>query len=220
MRRAVLVLTRLPQPGQAKTRLIPRLGAEGAAELQRCMLLDVLDLLASLPATETVVAYTPPKDGQELRSLVQRPLLLLPQRWESLGERMAEAIADVFSLGFRPVVAVGSDLPTLSLSAVEATFLLLEEPTADVVLGPTPDGGYYLMGLIQPQPELLTEVSMGHAGVLAETRSRAQASGLQVALVAPGSDVDTPKDLLRLQEELAAYPPNAGQRTRQFLLEA
>jgi rSAM/selenodomain-associated transferase 1 len=121
---------------------------------------------------------------------------LLNQVGDDLGQRMHRAFADLFSRGYRKVFIVGTDVPTLPLSVYQEAASLIE--SHDLVLGPATDGGYYLMGLKRPVPELFVDVPWSTANVLAATRRNASAVGLTVALVKEWRDIDAPEDLRAL----------------------
>ena len=187
-----------PAPGEVKTRLAPALGPERACALYAAFVQDLAARLQALPY-EVTWAYWPPESPF--------PALLpgarcRPQRGADLGERMAGAIADAFSEGPTPVMVIGADAPHLPADSIaEAATMLGGE--ADLVLGPAADGGYYLVGLCRPQPELFTGIPWSTAGVLAATGERAAALGLRQHLLAPCFDVDGPGDLALLGAILA-----------------
>lgn len=199
MERIVLLFTKPGVPGRVKTRLIGELTPGEAAALHRALLTDVLRNL---------------RGGRfrlELRWALEEgeraPVLgypAAPQEGHDLGERLYRALADVAVAGAF-VAAVGSDHPELTAARVDEAFAALEDG-ADVALGPTDDGGYYLVA-VHPgavRRELFTDIPWSTSAVLAETLSRAGAAGLAVHLLPPGRDVDTPEDLARLAARLPA----------------
>ena len=118
---------------------------------------------------------------------------LLPQEGDDLGERMADAFARAFARGARRVAIVGTDVPGVTRETVLAALSALD--AADVALGPAEDGGYYLLALREPRPELFAGIAWSTATVAAETRSRAAASGLTVRELPALRDLDTLEDL-------------------------
>ena len=137
------------------------------------------------------------------------------QLGESLGQRLAHVLTHCLSAGFDHVAAIGSDVPTLPAWHVSAAFDLLVDETVDVVLGPSEDGGYHLIGWKRPQPRLLLEVEMSTPRVLQETLDLAAAEGVRVALLPSWYDVDVPEDFDRVMAEVSAGSAG-GRHTREF----
>jgi rSAM/selenodomain-associated transferase 1 len=216
--RALIVMAKEPSPGGTKTRLSPPLTAEQAADLYRCFLLDTLDLMRQVASAQPVIAYAPPEAELAFRDLAAPGFELIPQAGPDLGERLDRVVADCLDRGFRQVVIVASDSPTIPLAILEQAFVELDDPAMDVVLGPCDDGGYYLIGLKQRCPALFRGIVMSTATVLEETLARAGEQGLHVACLPPWYDVDTSEDLARLKQELRGAANHPAQRTRAFLM--
>jgi hypothetical protein len=213
MRRAVIVVGKAPLAGSAKTRLAPPLSPQEAAELYRGFLLDTLELAASLDWERTTLVH-PRGHGPVLAGLVgQMPVHLLEQRSSGLGDALASAFAQHFVAGFDAAILIGSDNPTLSAAPMrEACDALLDG--ADLALGPTVDGGYYLVGMRAPQLGVFEAIEWSTSRVYAQTLGRATALGLRVHQVAEWYDVDEPDDLRRLADELALGPSTLARHTR------
>jgi rSAM/selenodomain-associated transferase 1 len=193
------MLVRDPVPGRAKTRLVPALGREGAAALYRAFTEDLCAVLG--PRFPMALACDPVPEGPWLTALARRHgLALVPQGSGDLGARMRRIAGAALERAAR-VVLVGSDAPTLPPERVSAAFRALR--TARVVIGPSLDGGYYLLGLRAPLPPIFTRMPWGGAGVLARTLRRLRAARVRPALLPCWYDVDTPADLGLLQRELA-----------------
>lgn len=212
----IVFFTRVPSAGGAKTRLLPLLTPEQCRVLQNAF---IRDIFATLNATsrKVVVCYTPPGEEEALKKALgadARPHALLPQRGASLGRKMHNAICDVLEQGHEACLLLGSDIPLLSAEAVEAGFRQLEGH--DVFLSPTEDGGYCMIGMKKPHPELF-EMEYGGSSVYDATKRKAEELGLRCAVGAMQWDVDEPQDLLRLKEllEREAAPPCP--QTRQAL---
>lgn len=216
MRWALLVMAKRPQPGRTKTRLSPPLTHVQAAVLYECFLLDVIGLVRSLPGVTPYIAFSPP-DQESYFAQLAPDFRLVPQRGSSLGERLDDVLSSVLRNGFGRVAAISSDSPTLPTSHLAQAFDLLADETVDVVLGPAEDGGYYLIGVKEPQPRLVREVQMSTSTVLRETLSLAASEGLRVALLPPWFDVDGAGDLYRLKRDLAVAPAGVAPRTREYL---
>jgi rSAM/selenodomain-associated transferase 1 len=215
---AVAVMARVPGAGPVKTRLHATLTPALATELYRCFLLDRLDALAALPGVAPVVAFTPPVARAEMAALTPAGVRLVPQRGADLTERLTALLGDLLAEGDPAALAMDSDSPTLPMSRVSEAAEVLVAGHADVVLGPSEDGGYYLVGIRAPQPALFTEIPWSTGRVLAATRARAAALDLRAHLLAPWFDVDDEPALRRLHAELSAGAAGAP-RTRAFLAE-
>ncbi|TVS03325.1 MAG: DUF2064 domain-containing protein [Phycisphaerales bacterium] len=193
-REALGVFAKYPSPGKAKTRLIPALGADGAAELHEQMLrhaLRCVDELASERAVETTVWQT----GAEAHAFAERFAPDTPcrdQTGQDLGERMHNAFVAMLSGADRAII-VGTDCPEISPGLLEDAFDALGRN--DLVLGPAADGGYYLVGLKRPAAGLFQGIAWGAGGVLRKTLSRAASIGLKTRLLTVLSDVDHPEDI-------------------------
>lgn len=198
---ALAVMARAPSPGRVKTRLCPPLTPEEAADFYDCLLRDVLGELSRSERWDTWVAYAERSRDYFLK-LRESRVGLLPQRGASLGARMHSVFVDLRRAGYRQVVLVGSDVPTLAGASVRAACEVLEQDRCDVALGPAHDGGYYLVGLSRPVEELFTGVSWSTGSVLEQTLARARELGLRAHLVAAAYDIDVAEDMQRLWRDL------------------
>lgn len=195
----LIVFTRYPEAGTSKTRMIPALGAEGAAELHRAMtsrtLLTVRKACAGRTGLE--VCYAGGTE-ESMSSWLGPDLCYRPQIQGDLGTRMRKAFEGKFEEGCERVSIVGTDCPELGETIVRKAFAMLR--TEDVVVGPTVDGGYYLIGLRRSVPELFEGVAWGTGTVFSTTIALAEDAGLAVGLLPMLRDVDTPDDLGVWQE--------------------
>jgi rSAM/selenodomain-associated transferase 1 len=212
---ALIVVAKRPAPGQTKTRLTPPLSAENAAALYECFLLDTLELMRQVPDVQPVVAYLPDEARTYFAGLAPDFELLL-QEGQALGARLDNALTSYLQRGYRRVVIMNSDGPTLPPSCLNAAFEALAGE-ADVALGPCDDGGYYLIGLKRPAPRLLREVQMSTPCVTTDTLNLAAEEGLRVALLPEWYDVDDAASLARLASELTDTPADVARHTRTFL---
>ena len=198
MRGTLAVLTRHPEAGRTKTRLIPALGAQGAAELHRRLGRHTLDIARRAAAAEHLVLqvhHTGPV--RELRAWLGDDLDLRPQGPGDLGARMTR-IVEAAEL---PLVIVGTDCPGLDAATIANAFAALDRH--DLVLGPALDGGYYLVGMRGRTSTVFERIDWGTARVLDQTLARA--AELAVELLPAMADVDRPEDLAHLPPTL--LPP-------------
>ncbi|WP_338462655.1 TIGR04283 family arsenosugar biosynthesis glycosyltransferase [Synechococcus elongatus IITB7] len=195
MSQRLILFSRYPTAGRSKTRLIPALGPEGAADLQRQLtewtVFTAHRWQARSPQTEVLIATSggTPEDWQQWLGAVE----VQPQAEGDLGDRLYQAFQAAQQAGKNRTVIIGCDCPSITPDHLTAAFQALE--TADVVLGPATDGGYWLIGLRQPQAQLFQDIDWGSDRVLAQTLQAAQAADLQVAQLEPLSDLDRPEDL-------------------------
>ncbi len=200
---AVAVMARVPGAAPVKSRLHAALTPARATELYRCFLLDRLDALAALPGVARVLAFTPGAAAEAAAALAPPGFRLLAQEGEDLGERLTRLLHRLLAEGHAGALALDSDSPTLPMAYVAEASRALAAGEADVVLGPSDDGGYYLVGLRAPCPGLFDGVPWSTPRTRDATLARARALGLSVRLLPPWFDVDTADDLARLRAELA-----------------
>ncbi|HID51018.1 MAG TPA: glycosyltransferase [Anaerolineae bacterium] len=214
--KALIVMAKRPYPHKTKTRMIPALTAQEAADLYTCFLQDVLALVQNLPGITPFIAYSPADD--ETRSYFQKlapDFTLVPQIGADLGARLDGVLTHCLQNGYAQVAAMNSDSPTLPAVYLAQAFTRLDDSAVDVALGPCEDGGYYLIGWKRSHPRLVRAVQMSTNHVLQDTLAIAQAENLRVALLPPWYDIDELAELHRLQEELRQKPGIAS-HTRRF----
>lgn len=197
------IFAKRPQPGAVKTRLAESIGDEAAAELYAAFLNDLIDRFRAV-ADRRVLAFAPQTASAAdcFRSLCRDDYELWPQPQADLGVRMAAFFDHAFHSGAARAVLVGSDSPTLPEDCLAQAFLSLER--RDCVLGPAADGGYYLVGLNRPRPDLFDGVDWGGPLVLEQTVQRLQRAKLSLHLLPVWYDVDSAGDLHFLRGHLAA----------------
>lgn len=193
----IVVMTRFPEPGRTKTRLVPALGANRAAALHRCLIIRTLDVardMAEEHHCDVEVRYAG-GDETQFRAEFGRQVRYSPQSEGSLGERMNAAAAAAFSKGAKRVVVIGTDCPGLDAEHLSQAFEQLTH--RDVVIGPATDGGYYLLGMRRHLPTLFENIAWGTETVLRQTLERAAEAGVTVGQLPPLSDVDYAEDLIQ-----------------------
>jgi rSAM/selenodomain-associated transferase 1 len=205
--RALLVFARDPVPGQVKTRLIPALGADGAAALYRQLLGHTLVVAAALPGVERTLWTDRPDPGPWIREAAAGHGMTLAIQCEGdLGQRMNAALAAALASAGRAVL-IGSDCPGYATRYLEEAFRVLDRQ--DAVLGPAADGGYVLVGLRRPAPALFQGVDWSTGRVLDQTRAHLRRLGLGWSELPTLHDVDTVEDLARMRTSTWS-PPTAG----------
>ncbi len=247
---ALVLLTRVPVPGRAKTRLLPVLSGVQCAGLQRAMACDAAEALGALGLPVTVrcsdeAAGLP--DGERLRAAFLAEVCacvvrghaaagdamgetapsrsgdaasvrVLPQEGDGLGARMHGALAAELAAGAPQCLLMGSDLPLVDAGVLRGALAAFGPDgaggsAADVLLCPSDDGGYWLVGLREPFPELFAGKRYGAGGVLDEALAACRAHGRRAVLGPVARDVDTPDDLAWLADRVAAGDPRVGPRT-------
>lgn len=193
----ILVMARAPVAGRAKTRLIPALGAEGAAQLHCYLVERLLEELSGAALAPITVCCTPATDYPFFEHCARRyGVALQPQRGEDLGERLYHALAASLQ-HHRHAVVIGCDIPQLDREDLLSALLALRQGS-DAVLSPTEDGGYALLGLNKVATALFEGVTWGSALVLGQTRQRLRSLSLNWQELRMQWDVDRPEDLARL----------------------
>ena len=212
---AVIVFARAPRAGQAKTRLIPALGADGAASFYRCLLLDRCDQMRALDDVAAIVAFTPDDAHSELAELLPS-IPLWAQGDGDLTARLVRATNRAFAEGYGPVLVMDSDSPTLPPSFVADAIAALQAGERDAMIVPATDGGYVLLGLNQPSPAVFEAIPWSSDQVLATTLARAEAAGLSVGLMPAWRDIDEPEDVDWLRDNLhkRAWPVRTAEWLR------
>jgi rSAM/selenodomain-associated transferase 1 len=192
------------------------LSRESAAALYRCFLLDKIAQVRAVAGASPAIAYAP-ATSRPLFEALAPGFLLVEQQGGDLGARLHGCFQALLNAGFGGVVAVDGDTPTLPTAYLEEAVRQVAGPGPDVVLGPSEDGGYYLIGLRATRPGLFAGMIWSTPTVLAETLARARAEGLRATCLAPWFDVDTPRDLERLRTALSAESGDTPCHTRRFL---
>ncbi|MDF0677052.1 MAG: TIGR04282 family arsenosugar biosynthesis glycosyltransferase [Nitrospira sp.] len=205
---ALVIFAKAPIPGQVKTRLCPPLTPDEAATLHGSFVIDTLERIKvaasklKLPL-DRYLACAPSATHVFFKIMEERQSVkLLDQIGDNLGARMNQAFKTLFAQGYRQVMLMGTDVPTLPLDHVKQALTSLENH--DLVLGPAFDGGYYLIGLKRMAPELFVDIPWSTDQVLRLTQKKAAEIGLKVSLISPWRDVDTLADLEALIEACAA----------------
>ncbi len=213
--RVLVIMAKAPRPGEVKTRLAPSLSPKGVAAFYCCLLGDTLALAQSLGDVEVAI-MCPDSDVSELAQLTGNEATVVAQKGDGLAAGLTSVFAHFAERHHRRTIAFNSDSPHLPRSTLEDAFETLL--AQDVVVGPTHDGGYYLVGAKAFYPTLFARDGMGTRSALERLLSRARALDLSVGLTSPFYDIDVVEDLTRLAEELRLAPARAP-RTAAWLKE-
>jgi len=221
---ALTIMTKAPRPGQVKTRLTPMLTPQEAAALNACFLRDTAAAITRVTqGARAVGCYTPAGTEAFYEEIFPSTFQLIAQRGTQLDERLILATQDLLAVGFSSVCLIGSDSPMVPSATFSEAVKLLSAPTDCVVIGPSQDGGYYLIGLKAVHRRLFEEIAWSTSSVREQTMARAAEIDLRVHLLPPAYDVDDCgtlrqlcRDLLGPDDERAKIVAPA---TRKFLKE-
>ena len=202
-RTAILVFARAPVAGEAKTRLIPALGAAGAAHLHRRLTEHALATATTANAGAVQLWCTPGPDDPFFAECARRhPIVLKTQRGATLGERLAFAAAGALR-GRDAIVVIGTDCPALRHAHLQGALAALKDH--DAVIHPAEDGGYVLIGLAEPCPEVFADIDWGSDRVFNQTMGKFSRARKRVSVKETLWDVDTPTDLERLMRAMPEW---------------
>lgn len=209
---AIGIMAKAPRVGASKTRLVPPLTAQEAAELSAAFIRDIAANIAAAAQLDDIAGYavyTPLGSEAALRALLPKSFGLIAPRGTGFGDHLHDAAEDLLALGHAAVCLVNSDSPTLRTAFLLEAAARLRRPGDRVVLGPATDGGYYLIGVTRAWRELFDGVDWGTERVFAQTIARAGAAGLPVERLPAWYDVDELASLRLLARELVAGVPLA-----------
>lgn len=207
MKTCVIVFAKNPIPNAVKTRLIPPLSPEQAATLYAAFLTDWCEALAELSDVDLIIAYTPADAQPDLQALIGDDAIYIPQVGIDLGERLTSATQWAAEHGYTKILLVGSDSPTLPISYISQALTLLD--SRNIVIGPSTDGGYYLIGfsvetLATTIPQVFEDIAWSTAEVFQQTVVRIHAAKATFGLLPPWYDIDSAEDLAFLHAHISA----------------
>ena len=213
--RILVIMAKAPVPGRVKTRLTETLSSPAVIALYRCLLEDTLELAKSLAGVEVAV-MCPEADQEELAQLAGKGISVVAQKGDGLAAGLTSVFRHFTAAGRHRVIAFNSDSPHLAPAVLESAFEILA--AQDVVVGPTHDGGYYLVGAKTDHPTLFENDGMGTKSALDRLLARTNELGLSTGFTEPFYDIDVADDLVLLARELHLAPAKAP-RTAQWLSE-
>jgi rSAM/selenodomain-associated transferase 1 len=202
MSTSLIIFAKSPVPGKVKTRLTPYITPKEATELYKAFIADIVCNARKLKCKRITIAYTPTDAEATFHSICGQSVDYLPQKGDDLGERMKDAFKHSFHKGSTRTVLIGTDSPTLPLSYIQKAFDALKE--APIAIGPTFDGGYYLVGLSEENDTIFDGIHWSTSKVFDQTLTRIQAIKKQLYVLPPWYDVDTPDNLGFLRSHILA----------------
>lgn len=197
---ALVIMTKAPEPGQVKTRLVPPLSFADAAGLAEALLRDQIDSLAKFGNASLFITYAPESARAYFAEFTRLGFALFPQQGVDLGARMRHAFEHLFDLGYHQVVLIGSDLPTFEHATLQTAFDTMNQG-AEVVLAPTEDGGYCLIAMRRPLFDVFQGMAWSRNDVLARTIKTLVGLAARYELLKTSYDIDTWDDVLRLHSD-------------------
>ncbi len=201
----LIVFVKYPNPGKVKTRLAKKIGNERATYYYSLMAKQIIDQVSQSDNYSTTIFFDPPeKEKKVIRWLGNGIKKFMPQSGANLGKKIANSFEQVISSGARRSIIIGTDCVEVTKEIVNRAFELLGR--ADVILGPTEDGGYYLLGLKCFAPELFENIDWSTERVLNQTLDRINEKNLSYELLEKLKDIDTVNDLAELQRSLNNEP--------------
>jgi rSAM/selenodomain-associated transferase 1 len=212
---AMVIMAKEPKVGSTKTRLCPPLSLAEAAALYEALLLDTIQLGTELEGIDLAVAVTPPESTDYFERVTPPGTLLLPVACWDIGDCLTQVLGRLLEMGYEKAFALNSDGPSLPEDYIFQAVQLLDDH--DLVLGPGEDGGYYLIGLKEPQEEIFKHIDWSTSRVFSQTLTRTEVLELKVALTPPWYDVDTAEEIKRLKAELNSLSNDRLPHTRRFL---
>jgi len=211
--RTLVIMAKAPKPGMVKTRLSQRLPSPAVTALYRCLLEDTVALAKSLTSVEVAV-MCPESDKEELAALLGNTVQIVAQKGEGLAAGLTSVFRHFTAAGRQHVVAFNSDSPHLAPSVLDSAFEMLA--THDVVVGPTHDGGYYLVGAKVAHPLLFDGDGMGTGSALDRLLTRAKVLEVSTGFTEPFYDIDVADDVIQLARELRLAPAKAPRTAAWF----
>ena len=212
---SLVIMAKKPIVGSTKTRLCPPLSPHQASALYEALLLDTIALGTELKGVDLAIAVTPSDSSDYFQTVAPPEALLLPVECPDIGSCLSQVLEKLIDKGYKKAFAINSDGPSLPPDYLHQAVRSLDD--RDLVLGPSEDGGYYLVGVKRHQPDVFIGITWSTSQVLSQTLSKASILGLQVALLPVWYDIDTWEDFVRLEAELEHLPPDRLKYTRRFV---
>lgn len=192
MKKALIIFTRVPEPGKTKTRLEVRLSGDECARMHEAMLRDLQELKDG-KEWDMFIYYTPLHGEEKIRSLLPGACAYRPQAETEFGERMSRCIGEVLGEGYDACVLIGTDIPVIDCKLIQNAFRILQKE--ETVIAPTRDGGYYLIGMRELHKEIFEKQVYGRGSVFLDTVEKIKACGCTYGELTELVDIDEPEDI-------------------------
>ncbi len=215
---ALVIFAKYPEPGAVKTRLGPQFSPEEASQFYRLMAEEIVKVHSQAGSYKCIVCCFPEEKIDEFRSWLGEKIHLIPQRGEDLGTKQLNAFIDSEKLGFNRTIIIGSDCPSITVSDIEEAFVHIEGDK--IALGPSDDGGYYLIGSTLPRADLFEGVNWSTTSVFSEVASNAEKVGVDIATLPGRNDIDTYEDLTGYFQTAKHYVDGQNQGKMKHFLES
>lgn len=218
MKRAIIIMAKAPVAGTVKTRLHSILAPEKCASIACAFLQDSIKK-AQTVCKNIILAYAPAAQSRFLEEIISPEIILIEQKGANLGERMANAFDTAFRENLA-VVMTGTDSPTFPAEYISKAFEFLEKG-AQIVLGKSKDGGFYLIGLQKPMPEIFERIEWSTPMVFEQITKNIKSAGIALKLLPEHYDVDTPDDFTMMKDEILGDETlqKVADKTYEWLLE-
>ncbi len=211
---ALVIMAKEPRAGLTKTRLCPPFSYQHAAEFAEAILLDTLDLVNQIKEIQLAIAITPPTAQNYFEKIIPDQGILVPVEGHDIGECIYYAMTQLLSAGYKKVIALNADGPSLPIEHIYAAIKVLDEK--EVVLGPGEDGGYYLIGVKKIQKNIFKNIEWSTDRVFKKTIENIEKLGLSYEVTPSWYDIDTASDVQRLYAEIKNLQPDRLMYTRRF----
>ena len=216
MNRWLVLFAKEPKKNNVKTRLQPCLQTGSSEGIYKAFFRDVVEIARQIECENKIIAYESENNNPEFISKIAPDFKIIKQTGKDLGERMYQIFWWILHHKAHHVIIIGTDIPTLPPENLQMAFKQLSHH--DIVLGPSLDGGYYLIGLKKPHREIFTNIGWGSNQVLNQTVSKINKMHLKAAFIPRWYDVDDQDDLNRLMKELKGKQDKSIARwTRKYL---
>ena len=210
----LVVMAKKPEIGKTKTRLCPPFTHQQAADFYQALLIDTLTMVGSIADVQMGLAITPENSPPYFSGIIPAGTLLFPVDGENIGQCLHKTMAHFLAEGYQKVIVINSDGPSLPKDYLSQSINLLKDH--DLVIGPSEDGGYYLIGCKEELSELFCGIAWSTDQVFDQTVVNANSLSLLTAVLPKWYDVDRPEDAIRLANELKIIPPDQLLNTRRF----
>ena len=211
----LILFVKAPRLGAVKTRLQPELTADQSLQLYQAMVEDLAHQFANLDFCDLKLFFYPVNAVGEMKTWLGDTFEYYSQHGNDLGEKMQNAITTMLNSNYKKVVLTGSDIPTLDSATIDHAFSSLNEE--NIVIGPSSDGGYYLIGMKKQNPEIFRQISWSSGSVLRQTIEKAKSANLKIVELEEKWDIDTYQDLCKIWAEVQKNRFSIQPKTYQIL---